>query len=279
MRLAAAARHFDRQVLADAYGTTVTVRGQFDLFDDSKRDGAVTRRRILSTAPAVSIPARRALQLDGYTWIVGSGNPDYYGAGAIRRKYVLHEADGLANVQTLAEFIAGTAGMSAYTALDWVKAAKEIDESSDLNDVLGAVFAITENVPGVGVLTLAGKHYLLREPHETAAGFLSVLVDEIKAPALEVGTFTDRTYDAVSDTWTGAATEVGFLRLRWQSHFRYLSQRTLHYQPGDDVLICLQSAAAPKANDQITLADGLWQVLTVQAEGDCWSIHVRRIPA
>lgn len=278
MKLAAAARHFDRQVLRDAYGTA-TVRGQFDLFDDSKRDGAVTRRRILSVDPYVSIPARRALQLDGYTWLVGSGNPDYFGSGPIRRKYVLHEADGLASVQTLAQFIAGTSGLSAYAALEWVKATKEIDESSDLTDVLGAMFAATESVPGIGVMTLAGKHYLLREPHETAAGFLSVLVDEIKAPALEAGTFTGRAYDPVADTWGGTPVAVNFLRLRWQSHFRYLSQRTLAFQPGDDVLICLQSAATPKANDRITLSDGAWQVLTVQAEDSCWSVHARRVPA
>lgn len=278
MRLAAAASYFDDQILTDAYGTA-TIRGQFDLFDDSKRDGVSTRRRILSVAPDTVIPARRALRFDGYVWLVGSGNPDYFGASAIRRKYVLHEADGLAQIRTLAEFLSGVAGLSAYAALEWVKAIKEIDESSELTDMMSVVLASTESPPGLGILTLSGKHYLLREPHESSAGFMAVLVEEVKEPAIEVGSFTGRTYEPVSDTWTGASAPVSFLRLRWQSHFRYLSQRTPTYQAGDDVLVCLQSAATPKANDRITLSDGAWQVISARPEGGCWSLHARRIPA
>lgn len=278
MRLAAAAKHFDQQVLTDAYGTA-TVRGQFDLFDDSKRDGVVSRRRILSVAPATTMPARNALTIGGVTWLVGSVNTDYFKSSAIRDKYVLHESDGLATTQTFAQFLAGAGGSTAYAALEWTKAAKEIDESSGLTDVLGAVFARTEILPSPGVMTLSGGYYLLREPHRSSAGFLSVLVDEIKAPAKEVGTFTSRAYEPVADTWTETEVQVPFLRLRWQSHFKYLSSRTLRYEAGDDVLICLKSEATPKANDQVALPDGVWQVLTVQPEdASCWSIHVRRLP-
>lgn len=278
MRLAAAVRAFDQQTLTDAYGTA-TIRGQFDLFDDSKRDGVVTRRRILSVMPDVVMPARNALSIGGQVWIVGGGNPDYFKQGEIRRKYVLHEADGLATVRTFAQFLSGASGLSAYAALDWVKAAKEVDESSELTDVMTAVFARTETLPDDGVVSLAGLNYLLREPHLSAAGFQTVLADEIKAPAIEQGTFTGRTYDPVSDTWSGTPATVSFLRLRWQSHFRYLSQRTLSYQPGDDVLICLKSGATPKANDSVVLSDGTWQVLAVQSEdASCWSLHARRIP-
>ena len=279
MRLAAAAGYFDKQVLTDAYGSA-TILGQFDLFDDSKRDGTTGRRRVLSVAPDVAMPARNALSIDGMTWIVGTGNPDYFKADPIRRKYVLHEADGLASVQTFAQLLAATAGTSAYVALEWVKAAKEIDESSDLTDVLTAVFARSESIPNPGVVTLGGETYLLREPHQSAAGFQVVLADEIKAPVTETGSFTSKTYNPVTDAVTGTPASVKFLRMRWQSHFKYLSSRTLTYQPGDDALICLKSAATPKANDSIVLSDGTWQVITVQSEdASCWNIHARRIPS
>lgn len=278
MRLAAAAKHFDQQVLTDAYGSA-TIRGQFDLFDDSKRDGVVSRRRILSVAPGTTLPARNVLGINGATWLVGSANTDYFKASAIRDKYVLHEADGLATVQSFAQFLAGAGGTTAYAALEWTKAAKEVDESSDLSDVMTAVLARTETLPAVGVLTLGSGNYLLREPHQSAAGFLMVLVDEIKAPAKETGTFTGMTYEPVTDVWAGTGVSVAFVRLRWQSHFRYLSASTLRYEAGDDVLICLKSAATPKANDKVVLADGTWQVLTVQAEDTlCWRVHARRVP-
>jgi hypothetical protein len=277
MRLAAAATHFDKQVLTDAYGSAKIV-GQFDLFDDTKRDGVISRRRILSVAPAVTMPVRNALKMDGMVWIVGSGNPDYFGKDPLRRKYVLHEADGLASVQSFSQFLANEAGVSAYSALEWVKAAKEIDESSELTNIYGAVFARSEVVPQIGIMTLGGIRYLLREPHQSSAGFLAVYVDEIREPAIESGTFANRAYDPVDDVWTATTSAINFIRLRWQSHFKYLSQRTLRYQAGDDVLICLTSAATPKPNDKITLSDGTWQVLTVQPEGATWSLHVRRVP-
>lgn len=277
MRLAAAASYFDTQVLTDAYGSA-TIKGQFNLFDDSKRDGAATRRRILSLAPSVTLPSRRAVASDGTVWLVGSANPDYYNGSAIRRKYPLHQADGLASVQSFSQYLSGTAGLSAYAAVEWVRAAREIDESSDLADVTTAMFAIGESLSLPAIMTLAGATYLLREAHMSSAGFQSVVSDEIKSPASETGTFSDRTYDPVNDTWTSSTASVKFLMLRWQSHFRYLSERTPHYMSGDDTLICLKSAASPRANDTVTLSDGKWQVLSVQSEGDCWSIHGRRVP-
>lgn len=277
MRLAAAARYFDRQLMTDAYGTA-TLRAQFDLFDDSKRDGGVTRRRMLSVAPGVALPARRAVASDGIVWLVGGQNPDYFAGEAIRRKYPLHMADGLASIQSFAQYLAATPGLSAYAAIDWVKSAKEIDESSELADTLNIVLAKGESLAFPSLLTLNGETYLLRQSHVSSAGFLIVNADEIGTPVSETGSFTSRTYDAVNDTWAGTPVSVKFLRLRWQSHFRYLSQRTPNFQAGDDVLVCLQSAATPKANDKVALSDGVWQMLTVQAEGTCWSIHARRIP-
>lgn len=302
MRLAAAASRFDQQVLVDAYGTD-TVKGQLDVFDDTEREGVTTRRRILSTAPASAIPARRALRLGDRVWLVGGSNPDYFRSEPIRTKYVLHQTDGLAWVQTFGQFLrnagpwtldsglptldSGTAtldnggtgeGLSAWAAIEWVKATKEIDESSTLSDLMMAVFAAPETLPAVGMVTIGGASYLLREPHASAAGFRTAYADEVPLPVTEQATFASRAYSPVDDTWTETVGAVRFLRLRWQTHFEYLSVRTLTFQPGDEVFVCLTAAATPKANDHITLSDGTWQVLTVRPDGDCWSLHVRRIP-
>jgi hypothetical protein len=48
MRLSTAARFFDRTLFKDAFVPTTTFRGQFDLYDDSKRDGVTVARRVLS---------------------------------------------------------------------------------------------------------------------------------------------------------------------------------------------------------------------------------------
>lgn len=309
MRLAAAAKHFDKQVFADAYGVVVftldatlwtldasipsldsgapvgvnppTLLGQLDLFDDGRRDSPTAGRRTLSVAPGTVIPTRKALTLGNYVWLVGNSNPDYFGADMIRNKYTLHQADGRATIQTFGQYLRVAGGVSAFAGAEWVKAAKEVDESSTLYDVMQGMFASIESLPDVGMMSLNGISYLLREPHLTSAGFQSATLDEIKGLAKESGSFNSRTYDPVEDVWTDASTAVTFIRLRWQTHFQYLAKRTLHFVEGDDVLVCLKSAAMPKANDKVTLADGVFQVLTVQtdlSDATCWSLHVRRIP-
>lgn len=307
MRLASAAGHFDRQVLTDAYGPIIPagtwrldtaeftldysqatldgfigaptfIVGQLDLYDDGKRDSVAVGRRILSVAPNMPMVVRSALRLGDYVFIVGSGNPDYFRQEVIRRKYILQTATGLASVRSFGQYLSLAPGLSAYTATEWIKTAREVSQSSELFDEMNGIFALTELLPDVGIVEVSGLTYLMRESHVTPAGFQAASLEEIKAPARESGSFISRVYDPVLDAWTGTTTPVGFLRLRWQSHFKYLSRRTLRYEAGDDVLVCLKTAATPVAGDRITLPDGVWQVLTVQPENDCWSIHVRLIP-
>ena len=71
MRLADAASYFDRVVCADAFTPFEEFKGQFDLFDDSKRDGVTVDRRVLSCSSAVTVPTRRVVLAMGEYWIVG----------------------------------------------------------------------------------------------------------------------------------------------------------------------------------------------------------------
>ena len=122
MKLTNVASFFDRLPCKDAYTGKVVFKGQFDLFNEAVRDGLGAMRRVLSVAPSVRIPPRKSIDTsDGKVWIVGESHPDYFDDGPIRVKYVLHQADGLATLQTFAEVLGNSGYRTLYAARVWVR--------------------------------------------------------------------------------------------------------------------------------------------------------------
>ena len=61
MKLNKVASYFDTVVAADQYHLPTRIKGQLDLFDESKRDGVTVLRRTFSCASGTRIPTRRTL--------------------------------------------------------------------------------------------------------------------------------------------------------------------------------------------------------------------------
>lgn len=275
MKLSSAAKHFDRLVCADAYAPSTTFLGQFNLFDDSTRDGLTVARRILSTAPSVTMPARRTILAGGRVWMVGDQIPDYFGNAEIRNKYPVQESDGLATLKTIAQVLAGSTGSTAHTSLIWVKGTKEVEVSSGIYDVMNAYFTAAESVPERTLININSRWYLVRTIFTTSAGFQSAVVDELPEPVLEVATFSGRTYNPITDTYSKLDVSVTVLRVRWQSAFEYLTIASEKYERGD-MQVMAPKTTTPKVQDLIVMSDGKWQVLSIIDEGTYWSLHVRR---
>lgn len=278
MKLTAAARRFDKTVATDAYDltpTSATFKCQFDLWDDSKRDGMTIERRILSTDAAVTLPARRTVTVNGKQWMIGDGAEDYYNGEVIRIKYVGHQASGLAEIKTVEQALLGTAGHTTYAAAAWTKAAREVETSSDLTNVLTVYLSRVEPLNGDTLVLLNGKVLWTRQPYEVVSGLNACVVDELENP-WETASWSSRTYDPITDAYTGANVTTPALRMKWQEHFEYFSKAQGTYERGDAVLFVLSSAGTVKPSDTVTLSDGAWKVLTVVAEGAVQSLHIRR---
>lgn len=276
MKLDAAARRFDDLVCADAYTPSIVFKGQLQLYDDSKRDGATVERRVLSVAPAVIPPARRVLSMGGREWLIGDPNPDYFQGKTIRIKYPLHGCDGLATVSTVTQILQAAPGFTAYAALMYVKGAKEVDTSSGVFDVFHLFFAALEPLVERMMVSLGGRWYLVRTLFKSAAGFLTTVVDELAEPVVEVASFGVRTYDPLTDSNVDVFAPLTVVRVRWQSAFEYLSAGSEKYVRGD-AQVMMPKTVSPKAQDGITLSDGPWRVLSVLDETTYWSVHLRRV--
>ena len=274
MRLSRAASFFDRLVCRDAYGTT-TFKAQLNLFDDSTRDGLGSVRRVLSTAPEVAIPARRAIATDGKVWLVGESHPDYFTDGMIRNRYTLHQADGLAAVLTFSEAIGEAVGHPAYAARAWTKAAKQIEVSSELFNAYDIFLASTESLPSPCIIRFDESLYIAQDPCLTEGGFLAA--HGVHLPdALATVTVKKRTYQPVTDTWNEISAAVPALRMRWQEHFRYFARYSTTYAPGDQqILVRKADVPAIDADDILLVGAQAYAVVTAYDEGDVWSLHGR----
>ena len=277
MKLSVAARSFDKLTCADAYNLTTTFLGQWDIFDDSKRDGLTIERRILATSPDITMPARKTLAVDGGQWLVGSSHMDYFRSAAIRIKHVLQQTEGLASIKTFAEAIAVSTGLQAYAGRSWVKESREEAISSDMLAVYQVFFAEGEAVTAGNLIFLKDRWHLIRAMYTSMGGFLVALSDELPEPVQVSVTFKRRVYVPLTDAYTETTSTVNALRIHWQSHYSYSQEAVDPYAAGDVVLM-VRKADVPvvKASDKVTLSGSSYTVASVRDESTCWGLRICR---
>lgn len=276
MQLTAAARAFDTMPCVDAYTGAHAFDGQLALYDDNKRDSVTTERRVISTAPDVTIPARRVVKAAGTQFIIGHGNPDWYRGSAIRMGYVAHEATDLAQVRTLAQACLDQAGFTAWAAREWIKSLAYSEQNSKLAPQYHIYFARTEPVLGQHLVTFGSGLHLVRTRHEGPSGTLVTLCDELAEPSIEMVSVAGTTWDPVAETMTGGPTSVRAVRARWQSLFGYRSNLAPKFGPDDMQVAFAKSALTARAGMRVTASDGAWVLQDALSEGDVWLCRATR---
>lgn len=280
MKLANAARYFDKLVCTDAYVPAVTFKAQLDVFDDAKRDGATVLRRILSTSPDVTLPVRLTIIAAGDTWMIGARHTDSFNGDDIRKKYIIHRADGPATIKTVAQALS-TGGTPSYASRLWIKDLRELDISSSLFSMLNVYLAPNETVVAGNVILLAGHLHFVRNVYSGAAGFLIAESDELPANAVSSATYTPRggAYNPTTDvTAASAPITANLLRTRYQDDFAYQNEAAPKYVTGDIRGSVLKSViVTPKVDDYVTLTDGDWRVVSIEDETLTWGLHLRHV--
>lgn len=279
MRLADAAKYFDKTVCADAFAPFTTFAGQLDIYDDSKRDGATIARRVLSVGPAVVMPASNVITINAVPWIVGTSQDDTFLGSVLRRKYVLHRASGAATVKTIGEALS-TGGIATYGAKQWVKDAKELEISSNLEGFFNIYLPAGTSIAAGKIIDVAGRLHLVRNCFTTVAGFLNAESNELAVDAITAATYSAVAYTPATDTEVLTNTAVSLLRIRFQDDYAYTSESAPKLEPGDlkgyvRKAVIVTAAAGAK----VTVGATVYRVLSVADEGDAWSLHLRHAAA
>ena len=281
MDLHQAASYFDNTVCADAYNNANKFLGQLDLYDDSKRDGVTVERRILSVAPSVTVPARRAVRIEGDVWIVGQKNIDSFQGSTIRHKYVLHQALTSGTLRTPKQKLT-TGGVPLYSAVVWIKDSKDVESSSRLFSFMNAYFAAGETVVAGDILTLGADNYRIRNVYESAAGLQVGEASTMPRDTLQsvsYSAYAAQTYNATLDTYdTVVPTVFNVLWERFQDSYHYESVAAPKYEPGDILMVIEKSqVATPQAGDTLVSQGVTWRVVSFQDDmRACWEMQVRR---
>ena len=274
MKLQSAARMGDTVVASDAYGTA-QVMVQYDPMSFAKIDGVSVRKRQISAAPSVAMPARGVITIDGQNYLVGHGAPDYWRGKAIRVSYVIQGADGLANLQTIGQALEGTAPVTAYAAVVFAKYLPDANDSSRMPPQYQVFLAGAEEAPEDTLIGLEGSFYLVKQSYISTSGLRVALANIVDEPCFETVSFANRVYDPVSDIYTSAGTSIKIFRIKWSESFTYLSKASEGFERGDIQVFMLKSST-PKPSDLLTLSDGSWRILAVQDMGATWRCHARR---
>lgn len=274
MKLSRAAGMADTVTATDAYGTA-TFLCQYDPLSYSKIDGTSVKKRMVSATPSVLMPARGAITIDGQTYLVGHGAPDYWKNQRIRVNYVIQGADGLANLHSIDTALASTTPTTAYAALAFSKYLPEVSDNSRMPPQYQVFLAGSETAPADSLVQLGGVWFLVKQSYLSTSGLRVALANELAEPVFETVSFGARTYDPITDGYTSSGTSVKILRVKWSEHYLYLSKASETYERGDMQVFMLK-ASTPKPSDTLTLSDGVWRVLSVQDETTHWSCHVRR---
>ena len=275
MKLAAAARFFDRTVARDAYNPATTFKCQIEPLDLYRMEGTRLKVRGMSTAPGITIPARRVIVIDGQRYLVSDASPDQWEGAAIRNRYVIQGADSAVQIRTIPQVLANDPGVIAYGSVDFNKYNTDERDSSDYHPQYHVFLGSSEAVDEHYILSADGRTYLVKNAHLTPSGIKDALANLLDDPVIDSASFVSRAYDPITDSYTDTSSTVRCIRVRWQEHFNYLSQGSRKFERADTVVL-MPLSVTPKAGDKVTIGGEPWEILSIVTLSGYRSAHTRR---
>ena len=299
MKLANAAKYFDRVSMADAYtGTAMPYKVQFSTFEETDPDGSVARRRTMSMAPGLTLPARRVASLLGEIWLLGEPSADAVFDKVIRQTVPMRRVTNLAQALTPGQMVAASTGLAIYGRLEQVKNTVDTATSSDYFPFFTLTLAGAEfknlnsdwaQVPGFFRIE-DGTLFRCRTSYPAEDGMTVVEADLIDRYGLTQAQVTTGAYDPVTDTFAG--TTSTFQTLVMPTHQLYRRKAEAEkFKPEDlTVLVRFADYPAPKVGTPLQIRIPEFnsaapapnasfspvQIVGITLEADCWNLHVRR---
>jgi len=284
MRLANAAKYFDRQVVRDAYTSATLCKAQLDLFDESRRDGVGVDRRILATAPnALTLPAHRTVNLQGSNFVVGDVKSDGFNGAVIRDKYILHQANEQVKGAAVNTFLTTDPELLpvTYAGMVWIKDLKLETWSSDPRDLFAFYVSTASSLDIDQILKVGDTLYRVKAGFLTAGGFKLLEAIRLQTGALGVTEYiaSAGSSDPVQGKMTTVAgVNVTGLLMHFHDDYEYLNPAVEKYEAGDTTLRVSQAAVNAKVGDHYVHSGRKYRVVTAYKIPDgSWSLHGKAV--
>lgn len=276
MRMTAAARHFHQTQAYDGYTLAPVFKCHLSNFDDSSSDGSTARRRALHLAPDAVVPTRRAVQINGETWLVGGSNADSYHDELMRRSYGMKKATDLAAILSPAAACEGAVGTSSYIHKHYFREVTNPQNDSDIDTMWNVFLAPGETVGEGSFFRLADRLLRVRNVYLPVEGLRVAQSDQLDADARVQVTFISDTYIPEEDTTLSKAVQVWAIRMEYSKLYKNEILPESRSEAGDMSLLVAKSALTPKVGDKLRMSDRLWRVTKLDTELDAWLMKVER---
>lgn len=272
------ASHFDDIAATDSYTGAALFKVQTSTFLGASPDGSTSQKRIVSAAPSLTIPTRRAITALAENYIIGLGILDgIYGRG-IRKSYWAKLVTDSFTILTPGQAALGSAGTTAYGHKAYLKDTVNSATDAEYDPFWEIFFAPSEAVSKGSFFRVGSTLYRARSAHLDEAGFTNAASDELDAGAGVTVTFSQTgAYDPVADAYASDSVVTTGIML---DRYKLYDQLTAADQPaaaGDRTLIVASSAVTPVVGRNVTVSGRSWQVLSSTLEQDAWGLHVRRV--
>lgn len=280
MELSDVARYFDQDPVLDGYTGLPLFSCQLNSFDDSAADGSTNRRRVMSLAPEITLPARRCLSIYGEIWLAGDPTTDGFLETPMRRNYALRRSTGIMDILTPGEAASNAvSAVSAHTHKLWFRDMVQPNIESDIDTFWNISVAPIEPVSqGKFFRDSTGTFFRVRQTYLPIQGLTIAQSDELDAGALKNLTITQlgTTYDPLTDSYPQIALNGTGLLLDINQMLRRTTPSDPVPAPGDRTLLIAKSFATPTVNAKLAFDSETWTVINVQSEQDAWLLRVRR---
>ena len=267
--------HFDDIPAYDGYAGTFLFNAQFNTFDESSIEGAITKKRTMSVRPGTVIPARRVLDFMGEKWILGDGTNDGFQGVQVRTSFWMKKVTDSATILSPTEACNGSAGIPCLVYKQLMKYTVDGMNSADYFP-FWEIFTANSEVSARGsFLKMGDTFFRARCSDPDISGLIAIEADELESSSIVTATLGASIYDPITDSYTGAATTTPAIMLEIYRLYNHQAASEPLNHAGDVTLIVPNTVAVEVGND-ITINAVVWKVLAKAPELDAWNLHLRK---
>lgn len=275
MRLRDAARYFDRDNVYDAYTNAFLFKSQM-LSPAEHVSGDTFKRHTLTTKDGISAPARNAIRISDYVWIVGNNNVDTFNNQVIRRNFTLKKSTGLIKLCTPAQACIGVGGVEMHAYREFYKEVTNTPTEADYTSYWDVYFPQNENIQQGSFFLENGRVFRVRLVYTTAEGFIVGESDQYDTDALQTAVFiTTGKADLITDKPSSASISAPVVQTDIYKFYRFATEAEDKQKPGDRSVFVPKSSVTPAIGGKLTMLSKTWQIVAINSEQDAWVLHVR----
>jgi hypothetical protein len=275
VKLKAAAKYFDDTPVFEGYTGEYLWPCQFSSFNDANAVGSTSTRRILSIAPGLEIPVRRAIKVFDDVWLVGDGNPDSWKGSVIRQSFNMKKATSLAALLTPSEACLAAAGVNAYTQQIYFKDTVNSLNNAEYDPFWNFFLAPVETVEKGYFIRSGGKLHRVRSAYLPLEDLRIAQSDEVDAGPLDA-TFATGAYVPATDSYAAGSVATKVILLDCSKLYENQTKASTSVAKGDMSALVPKSALTPAVGKTVSVQSATWKILSVDSELDCWLLHLRK---